>query len=728
MSYRIADGTFHSVRRVESTQRTASRAVYRLATDEPARKAVVTVTRRTHGLHVSLRLTPAVGVHEVHESLSGSLAEHFLGTGQRPQAVDLRGRIVPLKVFNSCRSTIAVPFFLSSAGYGIRIASSTVGMLSFPGAVYDAGAVCELGTGPCAQGSALPATRICLKGSRLDYDVLAGSPEQIVRADAAIVGTPRLPPPSQFALIKWRDIVGGPEELYDDIEQLQKRRIPLGWISLDNPWERGAWGTGCYGALTFDRERFPDPKAMIERIHARGVRFMLWISPQTRIKPDGGCAPPAYVAGNVVGDGSAYIVDLTRPQAQAEFERKLSALVALGVQGFKGDRADEVDLEGRSLHGGSGTQLHNRIPVLYAQSVARVLSRAYGNDFATMSRAGWEGSNRFLPGVIGLDLPHDFRGLSEAVRLAQNAGVSGFSTWGVDVGGYSGDSEVTSEILVRWAQFAALTPIFEIGGEGVTAAFWTLGKPTVDLFRRAVILHYELFPHLYELARNAAKTGVSIIRPLGLHFPGDERAWRADQEFLLGEDLLAAPVTSGRRRGNDLAGPASNSRVYLPRGVWVDLVTGRAVVGSRTVTRPTRIDEVPLYLRRGAAIPFNLRSPDVWAKPWGLNDLDRAGRAGWLLAPGSKTTAEAGRAGVLRAVQSGRNLRVQVGGGQRETQVLALARTRPCRVSVGGLPLRELSPGELRARPSGWTYKSGPLAGVLVKLTAPTKAAVITAC
>jgi alpha-D-xyloside xylohydrolase len=262
-----------------------------------------------------------------------------------------------------------------------------------------------------------------------------------VRAHTEAVGRPSLPPPAQFALIKWRDSIRLQSELFDDIEQLRKRHIPLGWILLDNPWEAGAYENGCYGALRFDPKRFPDPKGMIDRIHDLGVRFMLWVSPQAPNKE--GCPPAPYPEGYVVGDDETFVVDLTRPDARAEYQRRLDALVALGVDGFKGDRGDELDLEDQTLHAGPGLSQHNRIPVLFADAIAVALRKAHGNDYGTLNRAAYTGAQTRLHGLFGLDLPHDFNGVEDAVRMVQNAGVSGFPFWGSDIGGYEGPSEIT---------------------------------------------------------------------------------------------------------------------------------------------------------------------------------------------------------------------------------------------------------------------------------------------
>jgi alpha-D-xyloside xylohydrolase len=166
--------------------------------------------------------------------------------------------------------------------------------------------------------------------------------------------------------MQWRDRADGPGTLLGDIHQLQSRNLPVGWVILDNPWETGATN-GCFGSLHFDPKIYPKPAKLIRQVHARGVRFMLWISPELRKK---GCPPHAIPDGWMTGDDDYLVRDLTNPRERADFVRRVSALAALGVDGFKGDRGDEVDLEKNTLVGGPGVLLQNSYPLLYAKAVA----------------------------------------------------------------------------------------------------------------------------------------------------------------------------------------------------------------------------------------------------------------------------------------------------------------------------------------------------------------------
>ena len=644
LRYQLApSGDQHKLTRVLSKRG----STYTVATDERGRTATVRLTRTATGLRLRMQLRPATGVQHVYDAFRSSRSEHFLGGGEGGDHVDMRGRIVQVKVSYDC-SYGPVAFFLSTRGYGVSLGGDNVAALAFAGSRGGAG--CVFGETPPCTFPPLPSrTEVCIKGGAIDERIYVGEPRAVQRAYTAVAGRQRVPPPSQLALVKWRDRVSGPDEILEDIARLRAARIPIGWVLLDNPWER------CVGRLEWDRSRIPDPKGLVDAVHARRVRFMLWVSPDVFCPPSG--YPPDALFHNEV----AAEIDLTRPAVAAEYEARLRRVFAVGIDGVKGDRGDEADLEPRGL------ALHNRYPKLFAQSVLRALRATRGGDFSTMFRAVSAGEQRLVPGMWAGDQPGDWVGLARAIRAGQTAGVAGFSVWGSDVGGYA-SANLTPEVFARWAQLGAVSPVMEVGGIGPNATPWVLGRAAMDALRDAATLHYELFPYLYGLIRR----GEPVIRPLGLEYPRDEAAWRADLEFLVGRDLLAVPVT----------GAGTTPRIYLPRGRWIDLHTGRETGGGRAFNRETPLDELPLYARGGAVIPFNLRTRDSW---WAVDELERRGRAGWLATNGSRL-----------------DLRRQ----PRDVQVFVPAPRRPRRVTLDGRAVR-------------FRFESARLRGVVVRLHGP---------
>lgn len=715
LAYEVVGGGFHTLGDLVGEREEGASVAYTVTTDEPGRTALVSVGGSAHDLRVDVSFSPGAVVKRVFETLQGSPREHFLGGGMRRDTVDVHGRFVTGKVYYQCGNSVVAPFVATSSGYGLYVTTAGIARIALPGRSSANGTCDRDQTPPCPLTPSLSTVQLCVKASSLSYRLYLGSPAQVLEAYTMTSGRASLPPPSQFALMKWRDIVSGPGDVLNDIRELRSRRIPIGWVIIDNPWEAG----DCNGSLQFGDSRYPpDPRPMLEAIHRQHVLAMIWVSPLVT-RDDPRCPHPDYPDSSLLGHGKQAEIDLSNPAAAATFEQKLSELFASGFDGVKGDRGDELDLESRTVSSGTGGELQNNYPLLYATIVTRALRQFRGKNFATLFRAGYAGSQALVYGVSAGDLEGSFAGLQAAIRATESAGVSGFPFVGADVGGYSNaQPPLTAELFLRWAQFAAVTPIFEVGGQGESSHFWDFGTTTVSLFRDAATLHYELFPYLYELAVLAHRTGLPIVRPLALAYPNDPAAWSADLEFLVGPNLLAAPVTEAASSRSDLTGPPTLSPVYLPAGDWVDLFGGTVLHGPQRLVRPTPISQFPLYLRRGTALPFNLREPLIWSKPWLRDALTQPGRIGWLVAPAQGPTATAHtRSDAIRAREQDTVVSVAVSGNDRERQVLVLNHATPCQVTIAGHAVNQ-SPTAvtLRRRVSGWLTTTGAFAGTLLKL------------
>ena len=190
-----------------------------------------------------------------------------------------------------------------------------------------------------------------------------------------------------------------------------------------------------------------------------------------------------------------------------------------------------------------------------------------------------------------------------------------------------------------------------------------------------------------------------VLRPPALEYPSQAAFWKNDYELLVGHDLLAVPVVQ----------PAPTPiSVDLPPGSWVHLATGVLKKGQATLGGVYPLSELPLYLRAGAAIPFNARTPAIWSKPWPVDALQVAGRGGWLYAPAAGTTSVPG----LTATVTGRRVRIVLHGAPRETQI-ELVGVNVRRVSAGRLAA---SDSALRAQTEGWERTQTPFPGVVLKL------------
>ena len=731
---------------------------YTVATDEPGRTATVAVTRTPQGVRVHWSFAPPTGVTAVFEALTAGAGEHYLG-GSSAAYVDLRGHIrgwSPGKEGNEAgdycqnQEQSASTFYLSSGGYGVRADTDHVGRFAFPGAT-------QVSDGPnCARTPYPPSgaptpypcpvagtpqpdrVQICVKDAELSYDVYTGSPAAVTSAYHRTAGLPSLPPPGEFALMKWRDVNADQAQVVDDVAEFKRLGIPIGTIWIDNPWERQPAGnthringSACTNSGEFDPGLFPDPRQMIDTIHAQGVRFGLWVTSHvgtpSASQGGGSCAGinDVWAKNGWLIPGTNYI-DFTIPAARRYYVDRLTRLFRMGVDMAKEDRGEEYRLETAQLAGGSGAGLYLRYPDLYQSAVTEAMRRVHGEDFETLVRAGVPGTAQHTHGVWGSDTFQTFAGLRTEVRYGTSESLTGHFAWGSDTGGIDpqkpadATNSPTPSLFTRWAQFSAVSPVFEVGGAGLNATPWAYDADTVRRFRDAVVLHYELFPYLYELARQAARTGVPILRAVGYQYPADQNAWAQDQEFMVGPDLLAAPVTGDGADADGAAGRPTPVSVYLPAGRWVDLYSGQAVTGGRTILRDTSLDEFPLYLRAGAAIGFSDRS----LGGWGTDELSRRGLSGWMYAPGpGEARAIGSDQGQLTASSSGGTVRLRLRDAPASARIRVLTGRAPGSVTVNGRPLpRAAGPDALSGMAEGWAFTPGPFGGVVLK-TAPRRGA-----
>jgi alpha-glucosidase len=185
-----------------------------------------------------------------------------------------------------------------------------------------------------------------------------------------------------------------------------------------------------------------------------------------------------------------------------------------------------------------------------------------------------------------------FEDLACVLRAALSIGMSGVPFYSSDVGGFSGNPD--AELWVRWMQLGALMSHVRAHGSPPREP-WEYGPLAEDLSRTVLELRYRLLPYLWTQSRDLLGTGLPLVRPLLVAHPEDPVAWGVDDQYLLGTDLLVAPV---------LEAGARRRRVYLPDGDWYAFGTGERLSGARFVTAEAPLDTVPLYVRSGAAVPM----------------------------------------------------------------------------------------------------------------------------
>ena len=561
------------------------------------------------GLQVELTLTLSDGLMEADLRATGenveALAvdfdaradEHYLGLGERFNRVDQRGQEVELWVVNGASGGLAykpVPFVMSSAGYAARLLTSTRTLLRL------------------ARPDDPRVVSIRCKSTALRFQIWTGSSfEALLERHAGLIGLPLYEAPAwAFGPWKSRDWTVDDQSTVEEDLRLPRRHKLAGSVKLiDAAWE------SALNSFEFNH-KFPNPTGMIAEARQCGYRVVLWISPwMHRSDPPSAayqfCAEKGFLIRNPQGDvyvhrlsnspdfvGSCF--DFTNPAAVTWWQGQIERLAAMGVDGFKTDFGEQVPEDAVFFNGSTGRQMHNLFPVLYNQATYDALERK--THGILLARSAWEGSQRVCAVWAG-DQSADFgpaTGLPSAIVAGQNAGLSGFSNWASDVGGYF--SRPSDEVFARWIEFGAFSPIMQIHGLGCHEP-WNFSDRILEIYRRYAQVHIDLFPYVYSFARRAAR-GVPILRAMALAHPGDPRIWDEMMEFqyCFGSELLVAPVYSS---------PIDQRHLYLPPGTWLDFWTGKTYSGRRDIRVRVELDQIPVFARAGAVIPFLDPSPET---------------------------------------------------------------------------------------------------------------------
>ncbi len=432
------------------------------------------------------------------------------------------------------------------------------------------------------------------------FVVSSRDPKEIMREYARITGLPEMPARWTFGYMQSSRTLAGPDEILGVARTFREKKLPCdALIYLGTEFAPSGWNTRN-GEFTWHPGNFPDPKAMLDQIHAEHLRVIVHIVIEGRTLTgtvNDPCTAEPLPSGRTADDRWP-------PNRQVACYWPIHRTVMdQGVDGWWPDQGDGLD-------GPSRLNRHR----MYWEGTQQL--RPNERPFA-LHRNASPGIQRFGGFIWSGDPRSLWETLATHVPVAVNTGLSGFPYWGSDIGGFNPTPEYTAELHARWFQFGAFCPSFRAhgrnwhlklpwgwnGGEGgpFEAGAWRadpaeLNRPEIEgILRKYLELRYQLIPYLYTAVRETHETGLPIMRALWLHYPDDPTAVARGDEFLFGRDMLVAPVVE---KG------ATSRRLYLPRGAWYDFWTGERVQGGREIDRPVDLATMPLYVRAGAVLPM----------------------------------------------------------------------------------------------------------------------------
>jgi alpha-D-xyloside xylohydrolase len=354
--------------------------------------------------------------------------------------------------------------------------------------------------------------------------------------------------------------------------------------------------------MLWDKERFPDPEAMLSEVKAMGFEVCLWMNSYLGVESErfAEADSKGYLLKN--SDGESYvaelwgryhppvgIIDFTNPEATEWFEDLLRPLLRQGVDVFKTDFGEGVPADAVAHNGMTGEKLHNLYPLLCNDAVAKVTAEETGRAGMVWGRSTYAGGQRHAAQWSG-DPNCTDNALASTLRSGLSIGLCGHAFWSHDIGGFH--RQPTPELYVRWAQFGLLSPLSRAHGM-TTRLPWDYGEEALRIFRDYTRLRYRLLPYIYTYASIAAETSVPIMRPMLLEFPTDACVHGLDLQYMFGSELLVAPIYNSQGQRSD----------YLPGGRWVDYWTWEVLEGPHMLHVEATLDTLPLYVRANALMP-----------------------------------------------------------------------------------------------------------------------------
>lgn len=522
--------------------------------------------------------------------------EKIFGMGQyQHEYLNLKNCKLELAHRNSQTS---IPFALSSKGFGFLWNNPAIGEVTFGKNITEWKA---------------------FSTKELDYWITAGdTPSEIIESYAYVTGTvPMIP---EYGLGYWQSKLRyqTQEELLDVAREYKSRDLPIDVIVVDY------YHWPLSGDFKFDKEYWPNPQKMIKELEEMDIKLMVSVWPTVDFNSENynemsknGMLVQVERGVPITMDffGNNGFIDPTNPETRDYvWELCKKNYYDLGIEIFWLDEAEPeytvYDFDNYRYYEGTNLQVGNYYPVAYSKLFYDGLINEGKDKIINLVRSGWAGSQKYGALIWSGDIDSSFESLRNQVRIGLNMGLAGIPWWTTDIGGFHGgknDNKSYRELIIRWFQFGAFSPIFRMHGDrephsaplgvegggrmpsGAATEVWEYGETAYNIMRKYMFIREELKPYIRDIMREAHKKGTPVIRTLFYEFPEDEKTWDIDDSYMFGDKLLVSPVLYEKQRSKNIYLPASSE--------WIDVYTKTIYKGGQVIKTELKLDKIPIFVK-----------------------------------------------------------------------------------------------------------------------------------
>ncbi len=523
--------------------------------------------------------------------------EKIFGMGQYQQKyMDLKGCTLELAQRNS---QVSVPFLVSSLDYGMLWNNPAVGDVTF------------------GKNETVWTAR---STKQMDYWITAGdTPKQILQQYTAVTGRAPQFPEDEMGLWQCKLRYRTQQEVLDVARRYVREHIKIDLIVIDFfHWTvQGDW--------QFDPKYWPDPKAMVDELHSYGIKVVVsvWPSVDRRsihfqdmleksllIRTERGALQTYDYQGDCVE------IDAFNPRTREYVWNVCKQnYYDLGINAFWLDNSEPdygvYDFDHYRYCKGPALSCSNLYPQMYSRTFDDNMKKLSRKPFANLLRSGWAGSQKYSNVLWSGDVPSTFESLYDQVQAGLNMGLAGIPWWNTDIGGFMSDDVNDPDfrqLLVRWYEFAAYTPVFRLHGDrgpynipklddrdfgggylhtGQPNEMWSYGEDVFKIMKKYYDIRVGMHDYLSSLFKEASENGSPLMRAMFYEFPDDPQCWNLQDQYMLGDKLLVSPILHLNQYSRS---------VYLPQNAkWKEQRTGTIFDGGQYVVVDAPIDYLPVF-------------------------------------------------------------------------------------------------------------------------------------